>query len=622
MREWIVTNGLGGYTFFNTMQNATRKFHGLLVGSLHPPVERWMFIQNILDRVIIGNKTYHLYDMKPTFSFDLFPTLTYQFNGSVIQKTFCMPHGQNTALIKYDIHTDQPLSLIHEPLVTSRHFYDVYPTVPWIDFDIEQKKDHLLVKPSNVRQKLLIQVPEGVYQKNPYWSPIFYPVDYQRNDSCHDHLFHMGRCIKQIETSSSYFITATIEKTLPKNPDSLFQDELKGKQTLLEEADVPFKYHRLVISSDTFLVKKGEHTTVIAGYPWFSDWGRDTLIALPGLTLVTNRHMLAKDILLELHQTCKHGIIPNTYNDRDAEPAYNTVDASLWFIDRVYQYMRYTDDKELLKTVYPTLQSIVHHYQQGTLHGIHMDGDYLISHDPGLTWMDVKLGDFYPTPRGNKAVEIQALWYNALSIMGLFSQILGEVDTYSDLSKEVKSSFLDVYDEQYDVIGDKDASIRPNKIFLVSLPFNMIDDRLQSDIVQNIQDHLLTVFGLRTLSPKDPNYKGTYFGNYHKDVAYHNGTVWPWLLGSFITAFLKTHRYEKQWRDHAYKEFIEPLLHIYGDKWDGSIHEIFDADPPYAPRGCVAQAWSVSEILRALIEDIEQKRPPYEKRYELDEIRV
>lgn len=622
MREWIVTNGLGGYTFFNTMQNATRKFHGLLVGSLHPPVERWMFIQNILDRVIIGNKTYHLYEMKPTFSFDLFPTLTYQFNGSVIQKTFCMPHGQNTALIKYDIHTDQPLSLIHEPLITSRHFYDVYPTVPWIDFGIEQKKDHLLVQPSNVQQRILIQVPEGVYQKNPYWSPIFYPVDYKRNDSCHDHLFHMGRCIKQIETSSRYFITTTIEKTLPKNPDSLFQDELKRKQNLLEEADVPFKYHRLVVSSDTFLVKKGDHTTVIAGYPWFSDWGRDTLIALPGLTLVTNRHMLAKDILLELHQTCKHGIIPNTYNDRNAEPAYNTVDASLWFIDRVYQYMRYTDDRDFLKTVYPTLQSIVHHYQQGTLHGIHMDEDYLISHDPGLTWMDVKLGDFYPTPRGNKAVEIQALWYNALSIMRLFSHVLEEPDMYSDLAKQVKNSFLDLYDEQYDVIGDKDASIRPNKIFLVSLPFNMIDDRLQSDIVQNIQDHLLTVFGLRTLSPKDPNYKGTYFGNYHKDVAYHNGTVWPWLLGSFITAFLKTHRYEKQWRDHAYKEFIEPLLHIYGDKWDGSIHEIFDADPPYAPRGCVAQAWSVSEILRALIEDIEQKRPPYEKRYELDEIRV
>jgi len=622
MREWIVTNGLGGYSFFNTMQATTSKFHGLLVASLRPPVERWMFVQNILDRVIIGNKTFHLPDMKPSFSFDLLPTLTYQFDGCVIQKTFCMPYQKNTSLIKYDIHSDKPVTLIHEPLISSRHFYDVYYEVPPIEFNIQTQRGHLIVHPSNVQESLMIHVPESTYQKNPYWLPIFYPIDSQRKDSCHDHLYHIGRFIKNIEESQSYFVTSTIETTLDVNPNDVFQHEIQRKQRILQNADIPFKYHRLVLSSDNFLVKKGKHTTVIAGYPWFSDWGRDTLIALPGLTLITNRFSHAKDILLELHQTCKHGIIPNTFNDRNAEPAYNTVDASLWFVDRVYQYMRYTNDMDLLKMVYPTLQSIIQHYQQGTVHGIHMDTDHLISHDPGLTWMDVKLGDFYPTPRGDKAVEIQALWFNSLSIMSLFSQMLGKPDTYRELAEEVKRSFLSVYDEQYDVIGTRDASIRPNKIFLVSLPFTMVEPDLQSSIVNDVQDHLLTVFGLRTLAPRDHNYKSTYFGNYHKDVAYHNGTVWTWLMGPFITAFLKTHGYEKQWRETAYNEFVEPLLHVYGEKWDGSIHEIFDAEPPYAPQGCIAQAWSVSEILRALIEDIEYKRPMYEDTYVLDEIRV
>ena len=622
MREWIVTNGLGGYTFFTTMQSTTRKFHGLLIASLHPPVERWMFVQNILDRVILDGKTYHLFEMKPTFSFDYLPTLTYQFNGCHVKKTFCMPHGHNSAIIKYEVSSNKPVDIIHEPLITSRHFYDVYPTSPPVNFEIQEHQDTLVITPSNTQHRLTIQIPGSRYEKNPYWLPIYYPVDSQRNDSCHDHLFHMGRCVKHVQKPTTYYVSCTIEKNQTTSSNDVFQQEIQRKQKILENAGASSNFKRLILSSDTFLVKKGDHTTIIAGYPWFSDWGRDTLIALPGITLITKRYLLAKDILLELHQTCKEGIIPNTFNDRNAEPAYNTVDASLWYIDRVYQYMKYTDDIDLLKILYPTLESIIQGYIHGTMHGIHMDEDYLICHDPGLTWMDVKLGDFYPTPRGDKAVEIQALWYNALSIMSRFAKLLGKADIYGDLSEKVKTSFCQIYDRQYDVIGPKDASIRPNKIFLVSLPFSMIDAKLQSDIVEDVQNELLTVFGLRTLSPKDPGYKGTYLGGYHRDLAYHNGTVWPWLLGPFITAFLKTHHYESFWKEYAFKEFIEPLLHVYGETWDGSIHEIFDGEPPYVPRGCVAQAWSVAEILRALVEDIKYERPPYEKKFALNEIRV
>ncbi len=622
MREWIVTNGLGGYTSFTTRQTANRKFHGLLIASLHPPVERWMFVHNMLDSIVTDNGSFYLYDMKPTFSFDYLPTVTYRFDGGMLRKTFCMPHDHNSSIIKYDVRSKKPVTLIHEPLVTSRHFYDVYPTIPSVDFKIQTTKEGLVVKPSNIQYPLHIKIPGSIFEENMYWLPIYYPVDSQRNDSCHDHLFHVGRCIKPLRGPTTYYVSCTIEKDTSFSSDVLFQQEILRKKKILEQSDLPSQFHRLVLSTDNFLVKKGKHSTVIAGYHWFSDWGRDTLIALPGLTLVTKRYQIAKDILLELHQTCKQGIIPNTFDDRNATPAYNTVDASLWFIDRVYQYMKYTNDTDFLKKIYPTIRSIIQHYQQGTMFGIHMDEDYLIAHHPGLTWMDVKLGEFYPTPRGEKAVEIQALWYNALSILNVFSDMLGESNSYAKLADDVKTSFRQIYDKQYDVIGTKDISVRPNKIFLVSLPFTMVDKNVQTAIVEEIQHTLLTVFGLRTLAPSDPQYKGIYLGNYHRDLAYHNGTVWPWLLGPFITAFMKTHTHETRWKEYAFQEFIEPLLHVYGDIWDGSIHEIFDGDFPYSPQGCMTQAWSVAEILRAWVEDIEQRRPPFEEVFSLNEICV
>jgi predicted glycogen debranching enzyme len=282
--------------------------------------------------------------------------------------------------------------------------------------------------------------------------------------------------------------------------------------------------------------------------------------------------------------------------------------------------MKYTDDQAFLEEIWDVLRSIIYEYKKGTDFGIHMDEDYLISHGEGLTWMDVKLGDYYPTPRAKKAVEIQALWYNALRIMSTFSNLLGVDDEYGDLAQHVSESFTNQYTQQYDVLDTKDASCRPNQIFLVSLDFSMINKSLQEKIVQTVEEKLLTPFGLRTLSPNDERYKGTYIGDYNKDLAYHNGTVWPWLLGPFITAFVKTHNHEAAWRAHAHTHFIQPMIDIYGDSWDGSIYEIFDGNPPFLPQGCITQAWSVAEILRAWVEDIERIKPEYE--HALHEISV
>ena len=346
------------------------------------------------------------------------------------------------------------------------------------------------------------------------------------------------------------------------------------------------------------------------------------MIALPGLTLVTNRYDQAKTILDDLKDTCHKGIIPNTYDDKTGEAAYNTVDASLWFIDRVYQYMKYTNDVDFLKKVYPTLVEIIDFYQQGTMNDIRMDDDHLICHGPGLTWMDVKMGDVYPTPRTKKAVEIQALWYHDLCVMSIFSEILGISHDYHNFSQKVKSSFLSQYQNQYDVIDQQDDSCRPNKLFLVSLDHMMIDLEMQEQIVSDVQTNLLTIFGPRTVSRNHSQYKGSYVGNYARDITYHNGMVWPWLLGPFITSFLKINNFSDESRKQAFQQFLKPMMEVYGDQWNGAIHEIFDGDPIYTPQGCINQAWSVAEPLRAYVEDILFKRPRFEQQFSLNEVRV
>ena len=609
MREWIVTNGIGGYASLTHSNDITRKFHGLLVASLHPPVDRWVFVSNIIEDIQIEESAYPL--KRNEFSFDMLPTFTYNLPSILVRKTIFMPYKQNTTIIRYDVKTEEkPIIITHRILINSRHFYD---TISYNSFSIKQEKieNGVRINFNNTDKILRILTPNAEYKPEESWITLQYPVDRIRRDSWEDHAIYCGSFYKYIERSEdTYYLILTIDE---KNYNAIeeYKEEITRRKILIEKSDLPKQLDKLVLASDSFIVQRDTKKSVIAGYHWFSDWGRDTLISLPGLTLVTGRYDIAEEILSGIQQ--KEGLIPNTFDDKNNIPAYNTVDAPLWYIDRVFQYLKYTNNLQFLDDIWNNLETIILSYRNGTLHGIHMDEDGLINHDPGLTWMDVYLDGKYPTPRAKKAVEIQALWYNALRIMSILSRITGREDWYEDLAEKVRKRFLYQYDEQYDVIDIKDKSCRPNKIFLVSLDFSMINESLKKSIVEDIEKNLLTVFGLRTLSPLDPNYKGVYIGEYHRDLAYHNGIVWPWLLGSFITAFIKTHHYHKYWREFAYKEFLYPMLHVFGEKWDGFIPEIFDGDPPYLPRGCIAQAWSTAEILRSWVEDIMFKRPRYEK---------
>jgi predicted glycogen debranching enzyme len=621
MREWIVTNGLGGYASLTYQNTNTRKFHGLLISSLNPPAERWVFVSNIIDQFQTRKKLYDLRDYKADFKHNLFPTFSYNINKIKINKTVLMEYEKNTTIIKYKIKTDKPITFIHNPLINSRHFYDVNRH-RYLTFDYDVNEDGIQIKPINTDKTLKIIVKDAYFYPTDYWEELYYDKDLQRNESWVDNNVQIGQFKKTIKKSDEYFLILSTEDNVNIDPSEVFLKEKKRKNNLIDKANLPSKYDKLVLSTDNFIVRKGEGKSIIAGYHWFADWGRDTLISLPGLTLVTKRFDDAKQILRNFSKYIKNGLIPNAFVDRDSTVCYNTVDASLWYVDRVYQYLKYTNDRYFLSEIWNSLQSIIESYKNGTDFNIKMDDDYLISHAPGLTWMDVKINDYYPTPRSRKAVEIQALWYNALKIMSNLAQISGREDIYYDLSERVKESFKFQYDKQYDVLDTKDTSFRPNQIFLVSLDFCMIDEILQNRIVNDVQEKLVTIFGLRTLSPDDPNYKGSYIGPYNKDIAYHNGTVWPWLLGPFIKAFLKVRKYDYASRKFAYNNFLEPMLEVFADKWDGSIYEIFDGDPVYAPRGCITQAWSVAEILRAWVEDINYIPPINEKIFELPEICV
>lgn len=532
-----------------------------------------------------------------------------------------MEYGKNTTILKYKINTDKKFDILHNPIINSRHFYDVNKK-RYLTFRQDTINNDVIIKPENINKTLKIKLNDSEYTPLQYWEEFYYEKDKERNESWIDNNVHIGRFVKNITKSDEYYIVLSIENNINPSINKIWSNEVDRKKELIKQSNLPKKYQKLILSSDNFIVKKGRGKSIIAGYHWFADWGRDTLISLPGLCLVTKRFDDAKNILLNLSKYCKNGLIPNAFMDRDSKAIYNTVDASLWYIDRVYQYLKYTNDREFLEKIWKTLQSIMLGYIKGTDYSIKMDNDFLISHNPGLTWMDVKIENYYPTPRSKKAVEIQALWYNALKIMGILTQIQGKKEKFFDLAQKVKESFIYQFGDLYDVIDTKDTSLRPNIIFLVSLDYTMIDEALKEKIVNNVRDRLLTIFGLRSLSPDDPNYMGSYIGDFNKEIAYHNGTIWPWLLGQFIKAYVKVKKYAPVFREFAYKNYIQPMLDVYNEHWDGSIYEIFDGDPIYTPRGCITQAWSVAEILRCWVEDIENIKPKYENIFDLPKIRV
>jgi predicted glycogen debranching enzyme len=567
-----------------------------------------------------------------------------------------MPHGKNAAIVIYEVSNnsadDALLSV--SPHVNFRHFHSVTEKHAVCHVPTKFSNQSVIVQspPAFLPSTLVLQSTDGFYETGKgEWLESFFRVDASRAESCLDNSYKPSVFKFQVapKERTRFSIVAAAGKTEDeaqsllstiyhdsKSIDTLFGTELKRRSQLLasfhkrhSHVSVEDWLKWLVLATDAFIVER--HSTqaksVIAGYHWFEDWGRDSLISLPGLTFVTGRFGDARQILLTFKRYCHNGIIPNRFPDGAGDkPVYNTVDASLWFVDAVLQYLKYTNDFGFIrKELWNTLEYIIENHVKGTVFNIHTDQDGLLNHGPQLTWMDAAPNGIPVTPREGKAVEIQALWYNTLKTMQLLAINLGENDKaqdYSALAEEAKQSFNEKFWNPertclFDVMNAElhDASLRPNQILAASLDFTMLDAAKARAVVDTVQKRLWGVYGLKTLSDDDPQYRGNYQGDWkQRDHAYHNGTVWPWLLGPFVKAFLKTKNYEAGWRRFAFQNFLQPLFEEELLRAGlGNVSEIFNGDSPHEPNGCIAQAWSVAEPLRAYVEDVLLNRPPFEQ---------
>lgn len=640
-KEWIIGNGLGGYASSTVIGAGTRTYHGLLVAAPENSPGRVLLLSSLDEELSLNGEVYRLathkypgtvspegFNYLSKFILAPFPMWVYQPDVFTVKKKVFMVHNSNTTCILYDIRSRKEGALLRIfPLTNSRSFHQ---TTRSRDLSFSQKADPAGVKLESSNGFTLSLSSNLQYHRDPMWYYNFeYDAEKQRGLPFQEDNFNPGYFEGRLKLGTSRFFIAastgdissfTLEQVEELYTREVYRQNLLAFNSRLTE---PFAL-KLLRATDTFIVKNpstGENT-VIAGYPWFSDWGRDSMISLPGLTLVPHRFEAAKSILKNFSRNCRKGLIPNNYPAFGGEPVYNTVDASLWFIHALGRYFAYTKDFLFLSDTWETVEYIIDNYRKGTDFGIGMDSDYLIRQGPQLTWMDAKIDEWAVTPRTGKACEINALWYNALKTASKLGTLLSkDISSYESLAAGVASNFEDLFWNPetnclFDLIYQdetgkqiKDSAIRPNQIFAVALPYTMLPPEKEKAIVDRVEKDLLTPFGLRTLSSDNPAYVGHYQGGPEsRDLAYHNGTVWPWLLGAYVKAYRKVHNYSKK-----SLEDMRVLLQGFDSHLEtagiGTISEVFDGDYPYFPGGCISQAWSVAEIFRAYVEDVLGTKP-------------
>ncbi len=650
-REWLVTNGIGGFASGTIANILTRRYHGLLMAALRPPLGRTLLLAKLdetaeydgiypesgrfyplytnrwEDGSIEGNGHRHInrFHLEGTT-----PVWTFGIANALLEKRIWMQPGANVTYVQYRLtRATGPLSLSIKALVNHRDYHSTTIMNDWSPAVEEIAADGgtgLRIRLSDEAAPLYLLSDRATITPQFDWHEDFYLVieDLRgQRDVSEDHIY-AAQLQVTLREGETFAVVAGAEAPPRLDSDAAREERRDYERGLLERAadlhrpgrvagvEMPQPLRQLVLAADQFVVSRPtaaepDGKSIIAGYHWFSDWGRDTMIALPGLTLTTGRPEVAAGVLRTYAQFVDQGMLPNRFPDAGETPEYNTVDATLWYFIAVREYVAATGDTELLRCLFPVLADIIAWHRRGTRYNIHMDEADALLHagEPGvqLTWMDVKIDDWVVTPRTGKAVEINALWFNALRIMQDFADHLGEDSAeYAALAARVREGFGRFWNAGmgycYDVIGGSegdDLSLRPNQLLAVSLPHSPLPADQQRSVVDTCARHLLTAHGLRSLSPDDKAYTGQYSGDRRKrDAAYHQGTVWAWLIGPFVGAHLRVYQDMA-----AARAWLEPLLHHLIDHGVGSISEIFEGDAPYAPRGCIAQAWSVAEVLRA-----------------------
>lgn len=635
-REWLETNGLGGFASSTIIGLNTRRYHGLLTAATKPPVGRLLLLSKLEETLIVNGERFDLsanqypgavhpqgYQFLKEFRLDPFPVFVYEVAGVTLEKSVFLVHGENTTVVQYKRHRKsravKECRLEISPLVAFRDYHSTTHENTAINSQVESLEGLATIHPYDDLPELHFAHNADAMSLTGYWYRSFeFQAERERGLDFKEDLFNHFTLNFDLGKSTSASVIASTKRHDATEAEQLLKAEINRRKQLLSGVKRDALVEALTHAADQFIVARGDQKTVIAGYHWFSDWGRDTMIALPGLTLTTGRYEIAKSILLEFAKHVDRGMLPNRFPDAGEEPEYNTVDATLWYFEAVRALLAHTNDYDFVrKHLYDTLKDIIAWHKKGTRYQIHVDGDGLLfAGEPGvqLTWMDARIGDWVVTPRIGKPVEIQALWYNALCVMDELATKFGDSSKaacFAQMAEQAKQNFkLQFWNESaaclYDVVdGDaRDSSIRPNQIFAASLTHSMLDDDQGRQVVEAVERELLTPVGLRSLSPNDPNYIGIYQGDMRsRDGAYHQGTVWPWPMGAFISAYLKINKRSKPARKQA-RKWLDNLLPHLDEACLGQVSEIFDGDLPHKPRGCVAQAWSVAELLRVAVEEV------------------
>ena len=650
-REWAVTNGIGGYAGSSMIGAHSRTHQGYLIASLHAPIERYLVFSKINETVTVGTstvsfetsqhrasgKTVYTEGQKflTSFIYDGSVHYTYETDNFSFEKHITLKRNANVCAVSYELTAgDSDCTFTLTPLFNYRE-HSESSTPDTLRFEtFTEDRTFYLVPEKNKDIAIRFQTSEGTFSER----KTVYDVDMQlqievdlETDGLDCHYCPVDLSIAvPANTTKKVSILCSIgdvnERPAPVSGTeafSILEENARCHAELFEKAGYHDSFaNQLVLASDQFLTyrESTKMMTVLAGLPWFTDWGRDTMIAFTGLTLCTKRFKEAEEILLTFARYIRHGIVPNMFPDDNMPPLYNTVDASLWYFYAVYQYLHYTPAAEaeafVKEQIFPHLKEIVSAYEKGTDFSIYMEDDGLIHAGSGLdqiTWMDVRVGDWVATPRHGKPVEINALWYNALRIMeSLCEKFDEDASAYRARANQVKESFNAKFWDSanqclFDVVdGDEpDDHIRPNQIYAVSLPFSLLPEEQEKSVVALVEKELFVGCGLRSLAPDHPDYHGIYCGALAKrDAAYHQGTAWGFLLGGFFSAYMKVNHHSSSAAENAVR-MLEPVRkHLTDSGCIGSISEIFDGDAPHNPRGCYAQAWSVGEVLRCYCEDI------------------
>ena len=641
-REWLETNGLGGFASSTLAGLNTRRYHGLLVAATRPPGGRTALLSKLEETLVVGGRRYELsanqypgvvhprgHESLSRFRLDPFPVFTYRVEGFELEKSVVMLHGENSTCVRYSLRRvdsgEADVRLEVRPLIAFRDYHALTRVNGALDARVRVEEGLLTVAPYEGLPALHFAHEGGEVETEGYWYRNFvYAEEQARGLDYREDLFSPFALKFELSPGSSTFIIASTERDDARHAGELIDAEVERRKEILKSVPSGDEAVRaLTAAADQYVVARSEQKTVIAGYHWFGDWGRDTMIALPGLTLVTGRFGVARSILAEFARHVSQGMLPNRFAEAGEAPEYNTVDAALWYFEAVRALVAYTGDAEFVRAnLYPVLRDIIEWHERGTRYGIHVDEDGLLAagvEGAQLTWMDAKVGDRVITPRRGKPVEIQALWYNALRTMEEFARGFGFIadeGKYAGMASRARDGFnVQFWNEEaaclYDVVSgdERDASLRPNQIFAVSLHHSMLSAERARRVVESVERELLTPYGLRSLAPSDPQYSGRYGGGpAERDAVYHQGAVWAWLIGPFVTAYLKVHGRTSETIRRT-QDMLAPLVAHLKEACLGHVSEIFDGDAPHAPRGAVAQAWSVAELLRALAEDVQGVKP-------------